>query len=164
MGIPILKIRRSRYRLIFNKGNTLLVRRHIYFETVPRMQLDTATDNWSKHSPDMNAHTCWYMYFTPTIKVRIHDKCNWWPNIYIWHYVSLIVKCEAFFSYFRYDGWCDFIAIIVISIIIVIISIISNHISVLFWTSERHGAPDGPHVGPMKLAIRDISQNKIIWT
>ena len=34
-GIPILKIRRSRDRLIFNMGIPILVRRHIYIETAP---------------------------------------------------------------------------------------------------------------------------------
>ena len=34
-GIPMLKIRRSRDRLIFNMGIPILVRRHIYNETAP---------------------------------------------------------------------------------------------------------------------------------
>ena len=34
-GIPILKIRRSRDRLIFNIGIPILVRRHLSFETTP---------------------------------------------------------------------------------------------------------------------------------
>ena len=34
MGIPMLKIRRS--RLIFNMGIIILVSRHLYFETGPR--------------------------------------------------------------------------------------------------------------------------------
>ena len=36
MGIPMLKITRSRDRPIFNMGIPLLVRRHLYIETVPR--------------------------------------------------------------------------------------------------------------------------------
>ena len=36
MGIPMLKIRRSRDRLIFNMEIPILVRRHIYIETTPR--------------------------------------------------------------------------------------------------------------------------------
>ena len=39
-GIPMLKIRRSRDRLIFNMGISILVRRHIYIETDPS-SLDT---------------------------------------------------------------------------------------------------------------------------
>ena len=36
MGIPMLKIRRSRDRLIFNMGIPILIRRHHYIEIVPR--------------------------------------------------------------------------------------------------------------------------------
>ena len=36
MGIPMLKVRRSRDRLIFNIGIPILVRRHLYIETAPR--------------------------------------------------------------------------------------------------------------------------------
>ena len=36
--ISMLKIRRSRDRLIFNMGIPILVRRHIYIETAPRSQ------------------------------------------------------------------------------------------------------------------------------
>ena len=36
MGIPMLKIRRSRHRLIFNMGIPILVRWHLYSETAPR--------------------------------------------------------------------------------------------------------------------------------
>ena len=35
MGIPMLKIRRSRDRLIFNMGIPILVRQHLYIETAP---------------------------------------------------------------------------------------------------------------------------------
>ena len=35
LGIPMLKIRRSWDRLIFNMGIPILVRRHLYIETVP---------------------------------------------------------------------------------------------------------------------------------
>ena len=37
MGIPILKIRRSRDRLIFNMRILILVRRHVYIETPSRV-------------------------------------------------------------------------------------------------------------------------------
>ena len=36
IGVPMLKIRRSVRPLIFNMGIPLLVRRHLYIETVPR--------------------------------------------------------------------------------------------------------------------------------
>ena len=35
MGIPMLKIRRSQDRLIFNMGIFILIRRHIYIEMAP---------------------------------------------------------------------------------------------------------------------------------
>ena len=35
MGIPMLKIRRSQDRLIFNMGLPILVRRHLYIKTAP---------------------------------------------------------------------------------------------------------------------------------
>ena len=38
MGIHILKIRPSRDRLIFNREIPMLVRRYLYFETVPQSQ------------------------------------------------------------------------------------------------------------------------------
>ena len=38
MGIPMLKIRRSRDRLIFNMEIPILIRRHIHIETAPRSQ------------------------------------------------------------------------------------------------------------------------------
>ena len=41
MEIPMLKIRRSWDRLIFNMGIPILVRRYLYIETGPRSQLDT---------------------------------------------------------------------------------------------------------------------------
>ena len=44
MGIPMLKIRRSQDRLIFNMGIPILVRRHLYIETVPRLQLMLSKD------------------------------------------------------------------------------------------------------------------------
>ena len=44
MGIPMLKIRRSRHRLIFDMGIPILVRRHLYIETVPLSQTDLK--NW----------------------------------------------------------------------------------------------------------------------
>ena len=40
MGIPMLKIRRSRHRLIFNTGIPILIR-HLYIETVPVSMLRT---------------------------------------------------------------------------------------------------------------------------
>ena len=52
MGIPMLKIRRSRDRLIFNMGIPILVRRHLYIETAPwTNKLHTATENyWYNHN------------------------------------------------------------------------------------------------------------------
>ena len=35
-GIPMLKIRRSRYHFIFNMGIAIPIRRHLYIETGPR--------------------------------------------------------------------------------------------------------------------------------
>ena len=37
-GIPMLKIRRSQDRLIFNMGIPILVRRHLYIDTAPWIQ------------------------------------------------------------------------------------------------------------------------------
>ena len=48
MGIPMLKIRRSRDRLIFNMGIPILVRRHLYIETAPRT-LSRYKDGLSRH-------------------------------------------------------------------------------------------------------------------
>ena len=41
MGIPMLKIIRSRDRLIFNMGIPILVRRHLYIETAPCFLIGT---------------------------------------------------------------------------------------------------------------------------
>ena len=38
MRIPMLKIRRSRDRLIFNMGIPILVRQHLYIETAPALE------------------------------------------------------------------------------------------------------------------------------
>ena len=46
MGIPMLKIKRSRDRLIFNMGIPILVRRHLYIETGPWIWSDDH-DHWS---------------------------------------------------------------------------------------------------------------------
>ena len=43
--IPMLKIRRSRDRLIFNMGIPILVRRHLYIETAPRFHFCHETTN-----------------------------------------------------------------------------------------------------------------------
>ena len=43
MGIPMLKIGRSQDRLIFNMGIRILVRRHLYIETAPRVQIQRAS-------------------------------------------------------------------------------------------------------------------------
>ena len=59
MGIPLLKIRRSRDRLIFNMGILILVRRHIYIERAPwwppmRDEYQIKRQFWDKtilHSP-----------------------------------------------------------------------------------------------------------------
>ena len=48
IGIPMLKIRRSRDRLIFNMGIPIPVRRHLYTETVPRW-LITLSSPWWRH-------------------------------------------------------------------------------------------------------------------
>ena len=48
MGIPMLKIRRSRDRLIFNTGIPLRVRRYLYIETAPW---------WEIEPPPANRHT-----------------------------------------------------------------------------------------------------------
>ena len=48
IGIPTLKIRRSRDRLIFNMGIPILVRQHLYTETVPRW-LITLSSPWWRH-------------------------------------------------------------------------------------------------------------------
>ena len=40
MGIPVLKIRQSRDRLIFNMGIPILVRRQLYNEMGPRLPYD----------------------------------------------------------------------------------------------------------------------------
>ena len=52
MGIPVLKIRRSRDRLIFNMGIPILVRRQLYIETAP----------WSLPGPWLNIKMPSYQY------------------------------------------------------------------------------------------------------
>ena len=49
MGIPMLKIRRTPDRLIFNMGILILVRRHLYIETAPRVpfQYEDHLSNYS---------------------------------------------------------------------------------------------------------------------
>ena len=46
MGIPMLKIRRSRDPLIFNMGIPILVSRHLYIETAPRLSVARAWAGW----------------------------------------------------------------------------------------------------------------------
>ena len=41
-GIPNLKMRRSRDRLIFNMGISILIRRHLYVETAPQVWINFA--------------------------------------------------------------------------------------------------------------------------
>ena len=43
MGIPMLKIRRSRDRLIFDMGILILIRRHLYIEKAPDILDDLHT-------------------------------------------------------------------------------------------------------------------------
>ena len=43
IGIPMLKIRRSQDRLIFNMGIPILVRRHLYIETAPLSSMRNAS-------------------------------------------------------------------------------------------------------------------------
>ena len=47
MGFPMLKIRRSRNRLIFNMGIPMLVRRHLYIGTAPWPQFYQTRSAWS---------------------------------------------------------------------------------------------------------------------
>ena len=57
MGIPMLKIRRSRDRLIFNMGIPTLVRRHLYIETAPWFQWVTSSKPFHL---DINVMICMY--------------------------------------------------------------------------------------------------------
>ena len=48
MGIPMLKIRQSQECLIFNMWIPLLVRRHLYIETGPRLPADTVLTQYKR--------------------------------------------------------------------------------------------------------------------
>ena len=68
-GIPMLKIRRSRDRLIFNMGNPILVRRHLYIETAA----------FSRH-----VEAKWNISF----EVKITHSRVWWHSAPTQSYVS----------------------------------------------------------------------------
>ena len=71
MEIPMLKIRRSRDRLIFNMGIPILVRQHLYIETPPR-SLCVSCGNDSNH----NATVCYKWYVSPNMVVWYPDEAN----------------------------------------------------------------------------------------
>ena len=60
MGISMLKIRRSRDCHIFNMGVPILVRRHLYIETAPRLALSVSAKFriLRSHSILVNRATC----------------------------------------------------------------------------------------------------------
>ena len=74
MGIPMLKIRRSRDRLIFNIGIPILVWRHYYIETAPwRMSLGSS-NIWAKEHIGALMKIC--NMICKLIKAHKHDKCS----------------------------------------------------------------------------------------
>ena len=77
MGIPMLKIRRSRDRLIFNMGIPILVRRHLYIETTPSCQPDV--ERWQCMPQTFKwLHEC--CTFSSEHKIPgIHDLL--WPTL-----------------------------------------------------------------------------------
>ena len=65
-GIPMLKIRRSWYRLIFNMGIPILVRGHLHIETAPR--------SWWKKIIQM-------LYLCMNFTFIISNALNFWRNM-----------------------------------------------------------------------------------
>ena len=68
-GIPMLKIRRSRGRLIFNMGIPIPVRRHLFTGTVPRLTSCGNLFRW---------HTCFIITFASQVKISfsLFQKCG----------------------------------------------------------------------------------------
>ena len=87
MGILMLKIRRSRNRLIFNMGIPILVRRHLYIETVPSFSsmipgewfLRHAFCNTIKHRHVLSDHNHAYGFnFFLLLTEYIHINIGLW--------------------------------------------------------------------------------------
>ena len=66
MGIPMLKIRRSWDRLIFNMGITILVRRHLYIDTAP--MVTSVTLGQSHDCPNTSGITLKSIWKSSSIK------------------------------------------------------------------------------------------------
>ena len=90
MGIPMLKIRRSRDRLVFNMRIPILAKRHLYIETYPRdvkkvsvswRRIETSYD--IKHVNISIAQDCllWYLAGFITSFYSNHLKCRMDINI-----------------------------------------------------------------------------------
>ena len=85
-GIHMLKIRRSRDRLIFNMGIPILVRRHLYIETVP-----------SIHALQLIQRQWFSLYSLPNMINCLRsqtDKIQ--ANIPQWCTLAMYPKCSRF--------------------------------------------------------------------
>ena len=75
MRISMLKIRRSRDRLIFNMGIPILVRRHLYIETAPRFHQWQIGSHVSDQSVQVNDHI-WFITMPSSGESYLTDRCQ----------------------------------------------------------------------------------------
>ena len=81
-GIPMLKIRRSRYHFIFNMGIPIPIRRHLYIETGPR-SFQWRKFLWQFSSDIRNKHL-------PTlVAVYTHDQKTWSISSILWSSIKI---------------------------------------------------------------------------
>ena len=75
MGIPMLKVRRSRDHLIFNMGIPILVRRHLYIERPPGGHNPANISSWHWSSSCPTRHI-WKVVSKPKILNRWEPHNN----------------------------------------------------------------------------------------
>ena len=96
MGIPMLKIRRSRDRLIFNMGILILVRQHLY----------TETPLWFKF---WNADSVWQCHLGICREFHWGDKTTLRPSdLHSGYAIPILARC---YRYTELGPWARFLSL-----------------------------------------------------
>ena len=108
MGVPMLKIRRSQHRLIFNMGIPILVRWHLYTETPPRIPV-----HWSCYKYNVlqflvdsyESFTFLYFHYTIFLYFQVILTVSFlvliWTHEYFCMAIFLYLTLICFQSFFK---------------------------------------------------------------
>ena len=92
--VPMLPIRRSRDRLIFNMGNPTLVRRRLFIETVPSHHLQHPRAGWLTH---LDPTPLWHVTLLAVGRLILF----WFITVYMCFAHMCFVHCNVLCNVFK---------------------------------------------------------------